>query len=86
MSSRRKYTPQKYGRAAHYYRRAALQRYSEQPPEGLGQHRLPRLTLGRRRQTDREMPAVLWAVVLLAIAVFFFICVMMTIALGRIIF
>jgi hypothetical protein len=86
VSSRHKYIPQKHGRATRYYRKVALQRYSEQPPEGLGQHRPPHINLGRQRPMDKEIHPAVWAVVLLAIAVFFFICVMTTIALGRIIF
>ncbi|MBN1122885.1 MAG: hypothetical protein JXJ17_17545 [Anaerolineae bacterium] len=86
MNSRRKYTPQEHGRAAHYYRKVALQRYSEQPSEGLGLHRLPHVNLRRQGRTAKEIHPAVWAVVLLAIAVFFFICVMTTIALGRIIF
>ncbi len=86
MSNGRKDIPEKHKRAAHYYRKVALQRYSEQSPDGPGQRRPPRLNPGRRRKTDREVPAVLWAVVLLTIAVFFFICVISAIALGRIIF
>jgi hypothetical protein len=86
VSNERKDIPQKHGRAAHYYRKVALERYSDRPTEGLGQHRLPRLNPDRRRKTDREVPAALWAVVLLTIAVFFFICVISVIALGRVIF
>jgi hypothetical protein len=86
LNNRHKYLPQKYGRAAHYYRKVALRRYSDQPTEGLGQHRLPRINLGKQGRVKKETNPAVWAVVLLTIAVFFFICMIMTIALGRIVF